>query len=86
MYVFQKFDLSPLGKIHNSFLVGHIKVSHKPITSISSTLPINKPLQSPESQPLILALASADGFVRFIDLIFTYNQNYGNKNTLLSLM
>lgn len=80
---FKKFDLSPLGKIHNSFLVGHIKVSHKPITSISSTLPINKPLQSPESQPLILALASADGFVRFIDLIFTYNQNYGNKKHVI---
>ncbi|RCK62770.1 UBP9-binding protein bun62 [Candida viswanathii] len=80
---FKKFDLSPLGKVDNSFLLGHIKVSHKPITSISSTLPINKPLQSPESQPLILALASADGFVRFIDLIFTYNLNYGDKKSVI---
>ncbi|EMG45967.1 hypothetical protein G210_3810 [Candida maltosa Xu316] len=80
---FKKFDLSPLGKIDNSFLLGHFRVSHKPITAISSTLPINKPLQSPESQPLVLAIGSADGFVRFIDFIFTFDFNYGDKKHVI---
>ena len=81
---FQKFDLSPLGKVDNSFVLGHFKVSHKPITSLSSTLPINKPLQPSEAQPLILAIAADDGYVRFVDFIFTYNCNYGDKQQVIT--
>lgn len=81
---FKKFDLSPLGKVDNSFVLGHFKVSHKPITSLSSTLPINKPLQPSEAHPLILAIAADDGYVRFVDFIFTYNCNYGDKQQVIT--
>ncbi|CAX39554.1 conserved hypothetical protein [Candida dubliniensis CD36] len=81
---FKKFDLSPLGKVDNSFVLGHFKVSHKPITSLTSTLPINKPLQPSEAQPLIVAIAADDGYVRFVDFVFTYNRNYGEKRQVIT--
>ncbi|RLV90874.1 hypothetical protein JA1_004274 [Spathaspora sp. JA1] len=92
---FKKFDLSPMNKLnfdklnqnqgYPPYLLGHFKVSHKPITAISSTLEYSKSINitKPEIQPMILAIAADDGFVRFIDLVFTYNLDFGdeaNKN------
>ncbi|EGW34602.1 uncharacterized protein SPAPADRAFT_149728 [Spathaspora passalidarum NRRL Y-27907] len=92
---FKKFDLSPINKLNFEklnqsqgypvYLLGHFKISHKPITAISSTLEYSKSinLAKPETQPMILAIAANDGFVRFIDFVFTYNLDFGdetNKN------
>lgn len=78
---FKKFDLSSFGRKETggSYIVGHFKLSHKPITAISSTIPYNPTCHFPQN-PLILALASEDGLVRFIDLIATYGENFGDLN------
>lgn len=69
---FRKFDLSPTGA-GDGPLVGHFKLSHKPITSISTTLPVGiKP-----GGPMLLAIGSDDGITRLVDLIFTHDSNYG---------
>ncbi|KAK6457444.1 uncharacterized protein RJT20DRAFT_150203 [Scheffersomyces xylosifermentans] len=67
-----------------SYLVGHFKVSHKPITALASTMPYgeyNDGVHS-ESQPMILAIGGDDGLVRFVDFIFTYKKNYGNPSDI----
>ncbi|CAI5755506.1 unnamed protein product [Candida verbasci] len=69
---FRQFDLSPF-TTNQQQIIGHFKLSHKPITSISSTLPLNKPYLS-DSQPLLVAIASDDGFVKIIDLLFTFDE------------
>lgn len=90
---FKKFDLS-LGaskdssmepEIGPSYIVGHFKVSHKPITSIASTIAHDVRVHLP-SNPMILALASDDGLVRFIDLIATHGQNYGDPSNFYNLL
>lgn len=79
---FKKFDLSPLHKREPrpqetpGFLVGHFKLSHKAITSIASTLPCNHDYR--QHNPMIIAVASDDGLVRFLDLINTHGKNYGD--------
>lgn len=86
---FKKFDLSPFISTkeqldeYPNYLVGHIKISHKAITSITSTLPYNMNNHG-NSNPMILAIASDDGLVRFIDLISTYKKNYGDTNNPLN--
>lgn len=66
-------------------LVGHFKVSHKPITSIASTAsrsnaeqPHNGHRHHTHSlRPCMVAIGSGDGLVRLIDLNQTLNGNYG---------
>lgn len=91
---FKKFDLSPFDlkfqnkdlTTSNTAVVGHFKVSHKPITSITSTVPYPPALTASDlsgdleslshlPSPMVLVLGSDDGFVRFIDLIATYGSN-----------
>lgn len=90
---FKKFDLS-LGaskdasmgsSIGPPYIVGHFKVSHKPITSIASTIAHDVRTHLPNN-PMILALASDDGLVRFIDLIATHGQNYGDPSNFYNLL
>ncbi|KAK6460230.1 hypothetical protein DFJ63DRAFT_323768 [Scheffersomyces coipomensis] len=94
---FKKFDLSPFTKNKSlvnaqedhytpNYLIGHFKLSLKPITSITSTLLYSTYVASDEfthkfdNQPMIIAIGGDDGIIRFIDLIFTYNRNYGISN------
>lgn len=86
---FKKFDLSPFAKTNNvedgfpPFLVGHFKVSLKPITTITSTIPYTVLKSRPNFlNPMLLAIASDDGMVRFIDLAFTHGYDYGNESFL----
>ncbi|KAI5950731.1 creC [Candida jiufengensis] len=82
---FKKFDLSPFATVCDDQVIGHFKISHKPITSIASTMFIEKSNQNSDLQPLIIAFASADGFVKFIDLMFTLNLNdYNNNNSIVT--
>lgn len=105
---FKKFDLSPTscGNLTDSltttssntgfespdYLIGHMKLSHKAITSISSTMPYNPSFdKSGTSQaknsltnPMIIAFASDDGLVRLIDLINTHDKNYGDLNNSMN--
>lgn len=79
--VFKKFDLSVFSQNQDDeLIVGHFKLSHKPITSISSTLPFNnktkESFQSEHLNPMIIAVSLQDGFVKIIDLMFTYYKNY----------
>lgn len=84
---FKKFDLSPLhnGESHETedvspqYIVGHFKVSHKAVTSIASTMAYDLPSHSSRN-PQLLAIACEDGLVRFIDLISTHGQNYGDTS------
>lgn len=93
MTFFKKFDLSPLSLKDKSdcqdespgYLVGHLKISHKPITSIASTMqmtPCHGSLIS--KRPMIVAFASDDGLVRFIDLLNTHNKDYGDSDDVYS--
>lgn len=74
---FKKFNLSHLEEstcpdpAYPDYLVGHFKISHKPITAITSTLPYND--DDSALNPTLIAIACDDGFVRFLDLAFTYN-------------
>ncbi|KAI5967610.1 creC [Candida theae] len=68
---FRKFDLSIFGHATDDQLIGHFKLCHKSITAIASTLPVEGSSQT-DSQPLLLAIASEDGFVKIVDLMFTY--------------
>lgn len=86
---FKKFDLSPFKReqvlddnFYPHYLVGHFKVSHKPITAITSTMPYLDPFSDDRmnQHPMLLAIACADGFVRIIDFIFTSGCNYGNHD------
>lgn len=86
---FKKFDMSPFAHTSNvedgfpPFLVGHFKVSLKPITTITSTIPYSVVKCRPNFlNPMLLAIASDDGMVRFIDLAFTHGCDYGNDSSL----
>ncbi|CCG20415.1 hypothetical protein CORT_0A00220 [Candida orthopsilosis Co 90-125] len=68
---FRKFDLSVFGQASDDQLIGHFKLCHKSITTISSTMLVEDPMQN-DMQPLLLAVASEDGFVKFIDFMFSY--------------
>lgn len=68
---YRKFDLSIFGQASDEQLIGHFKLCHKSITAFASTLSVEEPLQN-DLQPLLLAVASEDGFVKFIDLMFSY--------------
>lgn len=68
---FRKFDLSMFGQASDDQLIGHFKLCHKSITTISSTMLVEDPMQN-DMQPLLLAVASEDGFVKFIDFMFSY--------------
>ncbi|RKP28903.1 hypothetical protein METBISCDRAFT_9892, partial [Metschnikowia bicuspidata] len=83
---FKKFDLSFLAGRKPAasdntppYIVGHFKLSHKPITSFASTIAHNARIQFPNN-PMVLAVASDDGLVRFVDLIATHGQNYGDPS------
>jgi hypothetical protein len=85
MTVFKKFDLSIYTKPDlDELIIGHIKLSYTAITSITSTLPFNsKTRESFETDyfnPMVIAMAGRDGFVRFIDLMFTYEGNYATND------
>lgn len=91
---FKKFDLSflpnseplPTSDINAPpYIVGHFKISHKPITSIASTLAHSARIQFPNN-PMVLAFASDDGLIRFIDLIATHGQNYGDPSNFYNLV
>lgn len=84
---FKKFDLSLLNKKTGEtdeddtpgYIVGYFKLSHKPITSIASTIAYQPlPSQNLMRNPFIIAIASDDGLVRFVDLLNTHNKNYGD--------
>lgn len=99
---FKKFDLSPFTSTatrddsndnqYPVYLVGHFKLSRKPIMAITSTLTNTNTISSSSHgeilPPLILAIASDDGLVRIFDLLFTYKCNYGsgdpNCNTIVT--
>lgn len=76
---FRTFNLSSFEnpetpKEEPSWLVGHIKISHKAITSIDSTLRIERIKENDQRPlPMILAIGSFDGFVKLIDFTFTYD-------------
>ncbi|KAI5966716.1 creC [Candida pseudojiufengensis] len=76
---FKKFDLSPFATTSKNQIIGHFKLSHKPITSITSTMSIEKSNQITDLQPQLLAIASSDGFIKFIDLMFTFTKNDTNS-------
>lgn len=90
---FKRFDLSfaeekgTLDKddIGATYVVGHFKLSLKPITCIASTIAHDARIHFPNN-PMILAFASEDGLVRFIDLIATHGQNYGNLSNFYNLL
>ncbi|KAI3404432.2 creC [Candida oxycetoniae] len=70
--IFRMHDLSPIGDAKDDVkLLAHFKISHKAITAITSTMTIEN-VRDAGLQPFLLAIASADGFVRFIDLMFTF--------------
>jgi outer membrane biosynthesis protein TonB len=91
---FKKFDLSPFKRLidpktssddpfYPHYLIGHFKVSHKPITAITSTIPHQSPFSEQErtyQHPMLLAIACDDGFVRIIDFIFTAGCNFGDSD------
>lgn len=84
---FKKFDLSLLYHAESlddketspQYIVGHFKVSHKAVTSIASTMAYDLPSHSSHN-PQLLAIACEDGLVRFIDLISTHGENYGDTS------
>lgn len=86
---FKKFDLSPfitsVDQFNEcpSYLIGHFKVSHKPITSITSTIPYIT-TNNNQPNPMLLSIASDDGLVRFFDLLLTHNLNYGDIDNPLN--
>lgn len=89
---FKKFDLSPLNRkisvlgaedASPEYIVGHFKLSHKPITSIASTISYLSTLPNDIMKiPFIIAIASDDGLVRLIDLLNTHNMNYGDPQNI----
>ena len=87
---FKTFDLSGWSEkltdddTSAAYLVGHFKISHKPITSIASTIP-NQGLVNNSHKPMILAFASEDGLIRFVDLIATFGKNYGTPGNSYSM-
>ncbi|QFZ28751.1 putative catabolite repression protein [Clavispora lusitaniae] len=81
---FKLFDLSPFQQkdvLDSSpdYLIGHFKLSHKAITSITGTMPKQASNINP-NKPMVLAIAADDGLVRFIDLISTHDKNYGDPS------
>lgn len=89
---FKLFDLSPFPLNDNTedegippYIIGHFKVSHKPITSTSSTLSNDASMNSP-NDPMILAVASEDGLVRFLDFVATHGKNYGDSSKFYNLL
>lgn len=72
-----------------NYLIFHIKLSHKPITGISSTIRYNDIGNSLKSKnvppnPMVIAFASDDGLVRLIDLVSTFQNNYGEYHNSLN--
>lgn len=89
---FKLFDLSGWSKRETTmdddsspaYLIGHFKLSHKPITSIATTIPYECLVRNLHN-PMVIAFASEDGLVRFIDLIATYKKNFGNVDNFYNL-
>lgn len=87
---FKKCDLSSSGtregnlNLHNapSYLVGHFKVSHKAVTAICSTLQAADIPELRSGAPMIVAVASDDGLVRLLDLVFSADCAYGSPESL----
>lgn len=83
---FKKLDLSPFHKKEPlDYLIGHFKLSHKPITLITSTIPYQHHIGHFHN-PMILAIASEDGLVRFLDLINTHGANYGDSSNFYNTL
>ncbi|CUM68624.1 uncharacterized protein PRCAT00006351001 [Priceomyces carsonii] len=88
---FKKFDLSYHSKNPTedakdfpTYLIGHFKISHKPITSITTTIPYRTTVTSTQLNPMLVAIASQDGFVKFLDLMATAKFEYGNPENPLN--
>jgi hypothetical protein len=80
---FKKFDLSPFNRYKGEDeIVGHIKVSYKPVTSITSTLSISGYHSSASNgqNPMLIAIGSDDGLVRILPLTSTHNLDYGSNS------
>lgn len=74
---FRRFDLSPFGAGEGGgCIVGHVKFGHKAITSLCSTLEVGQPRAG---LPLLLAVALDDGLVRVVDLLATFERDYGDS-------
>lgn len=79
---FKKFDLSPFTRIKDpEEIIGHVKISHKPITAITSTMAMSNAHSSTSHNvnPLLIAIGSDDGLARLIPLTNTFNLDYGSK-------
>lgn len=87
---FKKFDLSPFTRTKDtSEIIGHIKISYKPITAITSTMSMcNTHLATSHNiNPLLIAIGSDDGLARLFPLTSTFNCEYGSdfgKRSLFS--
>ncbi|CAH6723445.1 hypothetical protein CLIB1444_15S01442 [[Candida] jaroonii] len=67
-------------------VVGHLKISHKPITCITSTISLVNPSTSLSFNPLLIAVGGDDGLIKLMNLSLTYNCNYGNNNASKSII
>lgn len=88
---FKKFDLSGFNiksldtdSKEENVVVGHLKLSHRPIATIRSTISLVDASPS-GNNPHLLAIGGIDGLVRIINLSFTFNSNYGdNKRCIIT--
>lgn len=84
---FKKFDLTPFSAKTPtvtdsncpSCIMGHVKLSQRPITCINSTISLTNTNTS-NLNPMLIAAGSDDGIVRLISLTDTYNEDYGSNN------
>lgn len=69
------------------YIVSHFKLSHKPITAIASTMSYtHSDSYTPKNScnPMIIAFGSDDGLLRLIDLVNTFEENYGDGSNPLN--
>lgn len=85
---FKKFDLSPFNHKPDDYeIIGHMKVSYKPITCIDSTVSkLSSPSVSSSLNPMLLAFGSDDGLLRMISLVSTQNKDYGSQSSKTSVI
>lgn len=71
------------------YIVGHFKLSHKPITAIATTMTYSSMTcdtytSKNSCNPMIIVFASDDGLVRVLDLVNTFEENYGDLSNPLN--
>lgn len=69
------------------YIVSHFKLSHKPITAIASTMSYtHSDSYTPKNScnPMIIAFGADDGLLRLIDLVNTFEENYGDGSSPLN--